>query len=127
MTMPYPFSIGVISDSFRLSPTEGVRRAKDVGAEGIQVYVVSGEMAPEQMDAAARKRFKALCVDLGLSITALCGDLGGHGFQIASDNTARVAASKRIVHLAVDLGTAVVTTHIGVIPDHPTSPVYKAM
>ncbi len=36
--------IGVITDSFRLGLQEGIIKAKDVGAEGIQLYAVRGEM-----------------------------------------------------------------------------------
>jgi L-ribulose-5-phosphate 3-epimerase len=125
--MGYKFKIGVMSDSFRLTPTEGVRKAREVGAEGIQIYAVSGDIAPEQMDAAARQRFRKLCADLGLEIAALCGDLGGHGFQIAAENTAKIARSKLIVDLAAQLGTTVVTTHIGVIPAQASSSIYQTM
>ncbi len=121
------FKIGAITDSFRKSPREGVRAVKEVGAEGFQIYAVSGEVCPEQMDAAARKEFRALCDGLGLEIAALCGDLGGHGFMNAADNVERVARSKRIVDLAADLGTSVVTTHIGVVPESKSDPVYRTM
>jgi hypothetical protein len=53
------FKIGAIADSFRKGPREGVRAAKQVGAEGFQIYAVSGEISPEGMDAAARKAFRA--------------------------------------------------------------------
>jgi len=121
------FKIGAIADSFRKSPREGVRAVKEVGAEGFQIYAVSGEICPEQMDAAARKEFRALCDGLGLEIAALCGDLGGHGFMNAADNVERIARSKRIVDLAADLGTSVVTTHIGVVPEAKAAPVYRTL
>lgn len=111
-----PFKIGVISDRFGLSPRDGIRRAKELGADGLQVYAVSGEICPEAMDAAARADLKTFCADLGLTIAALCGDLGGHGFQLEDENVMKVERSKAIVDLAVDLGTNVVTTHIGVVP-----------
>ena len=38
--------IGVISDSFRLSLHDGLKKAAEVGAQGVQIYAVSGEMAP---------------------------------------------------------------------------------
>ena len=38
------FSIGVMVDSFRI-PLEGIAKAKEVGATGIQIYATSGEMA----------------------------------------------------------------------------------
>lgn len=122
-----PFKIGAMSDSFRLAPREGVRKAREVGAEGIQIYVVAGEMSPEAMNAAARADFKAFCADLGLEIAALCGDLGGHGFERPDENPAKVARSKKIVDLAVDLGASVVTTHIGVVPDEPDDPTWAVM
>jgi sugar phosphate isomerase/epimerase len=119
------FRIGVMVDSFRLPIPEGVRKAREVGADGIQVTVVDGAMKAEGLDAAGRTRFKALVADCGLEISALCGDLGGHGFQCASENETKIRRSKAIVDLAVDLGTAVVTTHIGVIPEDATAPVYR--
>jgi L-ribulose-5-phosphate 3-epimerase len=121
------FKIGAIADSFRKGPRDGVRAAKEVGAEGFQIYAVSGEISPEGMDAAARKAFRAYCDGLAIEIAALCGDLGGHGFMNETENKDRVARSKRIVDLAVDLGTHVVTTHIGVVPETRTSAVYQTM
>jgi len=110
------FNIGVISDRFGLSPRDGIRKAKEIGADGLQIYAVAGEICPEAMDPAARDDFRDFCADLGLTIAALCGDLGGHGFQREDENIMKVERSKAIVDLAVDLGTRVVTTHIGVVP-----------
>ncbi len=121
------FKIGVMSDSFRLPPREGVRKSKEVGADGIQVYAVAGEICPEVMDRSTRADFKHYCASLGLEIAALCGDLGGHGFERADDNIAKVERSKRIVDLAVDLGAPVVTTHIGVVPANRAHPRYAIM
>ena len=119
------FKIGVMVDSFGLPIPEGVRKAKEVGADGMQVYVVEGGMAAETLDGPARAEFKALVQSQGLEISALCGDLGGHGFQIPAENATKIARSKAIVDLAVDLGTNVVTTHIGVVPEDKGSPVYR--
>lgn len=122
-----PFKIGVMSDSFRLSPRDGLRKSREVGAEGVQIYAVHGEVSPELMDRSTRKDFRQFCAELGLEIAALCGDLGGHGFQIASENPMRIERSKQIVDLAVDLGTTVVTTHIGVVPEDSHSDGYKVL
>jgi L-ribulose-5-phosphate 3-epimerase len=121
------FKIGVMIDSFRKSPREGLRLARDSGAEGFQLSVGSGEMTPETVDKAARVRFRDCSMALGMEVSALCGDLGGHGFERADENVAKIGRSKKIVDLAVDLGASVVTTHIGVIPDDKRSPIYKAM
>lgn len=64
---------------------------------------------------------------MGLEISALVGDLGGHGFQVKEDNPWKVEKSKRIVDLALDLGTNIVTTHIGIVPHDPSSEVYATL
>lgn len=121
------FKIGVMSDSFKLPIREGIKKARKLGAEGIQCYAVQGEMAPEHLDADGRAFIRRLCADNGLVISALCGDLGGHGFQIPEENAIKIPKSKAIVDLAVDLHTNVVTTHIGVVPDDTESPTYAIM
>ncbi len=122
----YNFSIGVLLDSFRTETAASLKLAKAVGATGIQVYATKGEMAPENMDAQKRKEFAALVKDHGLTIAALCGDLG-HGFGDAEKNPELIRRSKLILDLAKDLGTDVVTTHIGVVPKDPNHPRYKVM
>lgn len=119
------FKLGVMVDSFRVPIAEGVLKAKATGADGIQVYVVDGEMNVGTLDTAKRRAFRELVESNGLAISALCGDLGGHGFQIASENSWKIAKSEAIVDLAVELGTNVVTTHIGVIPEDKEDAVYQ--
>lgn len=119
--------IGVIVDSFGIGVREGLKKAKEVGAEGVQIYAVSGEMDPDQLSPAQRKELRQYIADLGLEISALCGDLAGHGFQDAAANPAKVEKSKRILDLAMDLGTNVVTTHIGIVPEDRNGPIYTAM
>jgi len=122
-----PWKIGVIVDSFKAGVREGLVKAKNVGADGVQIYAVSGEMDPANLSAAARQEWKSYIESLGLEISALVGDLGGHGFQDKNANAAKIEKSKRILDLAVDLGTNVVTTHIGIVPENRDSEVYETM
>jgi len=110
-------------ESFRLGVTAGIKKAAEIGADGFQIYVTKGEMAPENMDAAARETFKQMVADQGLVISALCADYGW-GFLDAAKNTELVAKSKQCVDLAVDLGTSIITTHIGKLPEDKTDPQY---
>ncbi|WP_045517132.1 sugar phosphate isomerase/epimerase family protein [Neobacillus niacini] len=119
--------IGIIVDSLRLPLREGLKTAKELGAEGVQIYAVDGEMAPENLTSAARKELKDYISSIGLEISALCGDLGGHGFQDSELNPQKIEKSKRILDLAVELGTNIVTTHIGIIPEDPATRVYDSM
>ncbi|MFD3259726.1 sugar phosphate isomerase/epimerase family protein [Paenibacillus lentus] len=119
--------IGVIVDSFGVGVTEGLKKAKEVGAEGVQIYAVSGEMDPAVLTPAKRKELYSYIDGLGLEISALCGDLAGHGFQDAEANPEKIEKSKRILDLAVELGSNVVTTHIGIVPDDKNGRIYNAM
>ena len=62
-----------------------------------------------------------------LEISALCGDMGGYGFQIESDNAERIQKTKRIIDLAEEFEVGVITTHIGVIPENKDNPRYSVM
>lgn len=119
--------IGIMVDSLRMPLREGLKRSKELGADGVQIYAVSGEMDPANLSASARKELRSYIESLGLEISALCGDLGGHGFQDKTVNPEKVEKSKRILDLAVELGTNVVTTHIGVVPNDTSSEVYASM
>ncbi len=122
----YPFPIGVMLDSFRTDINTALDKAKSVGAKGIQVYATSGEMSPKAMTAERRREFLKAVKDHGLVISALCGDLG-QGFGNAEKNPELIEESKRILDLAKDLETDVVTTHIGVVPSDKNHPRYAIM
>ncbi len=121
------FKIGVITDSFRVGIKEAIEKASLIGAEGIQFYATRGEMAPENLSASQRKEFLKMLDSYGLTISAICGDLGGHGFINEEDNKWKIEKSKRIMDLAKDLNTNVVTTHIGVVPEDKNNPRWEIM
>jgi sugar phosphate isomerase/epimerase len=113
-------------ESFRLDYPAAIKKAKELGAQGIQVYTTTGDLAPENMSGAKRREFLAMVQDSGLVISALCGDLG-HGFGDKERNASLVERSCRILDLAKDLETSVVTTHIGVVPADKNHDRYKVM
>lgn len=120
--------IGVLVDSFRTDVRERIRKAKELGAVGIQVYAVDGETAPWNMTVRARRELLDFVKSHGMEISALCGDLGGYGFTNPEENPERIELSKQIMDLALDLECRVVTTHIGIIPseiDHPRRKIMK--
>lgn len=119
--------IGVIVDSFQLGLKEGIRKAREIGAAGIQIYAVEGEMSPENLTAGKRREILDYIKSYGLVVSALCGDLGGHGFQDAGENMLKIEKSKKILELARDLETKVVTTHIGIIPEDKSSRIFSDM
>lgn len=119
--------LGVITDCFKRPLREGLDLAASLGLDGVQMYATSGECSPAALDAAARKALRAEIAGRGLAVSALCADMGGHGFEIEADNADRVARTKEIIDLCVDLGAPVATTHIGVIPADKNEPRYGVM
>ena len=122
----YSFPIGVILESFRLDRSASIKKAAEIGANGIQMYATQGENSPENLNAAARKELLKEVKDAGLCFSALCGDLG-KGFGNAEINPELIEKSKRIVDLALDLDTKIITTHIGVVPSDKKHDRYKIM
>lgn len=122
----YHFPIGVILESFCTTRSEAIRKAAAIGAKGIQMYATSGENAPENLNTAARRALLDEVKGEGLVFSALCGDLG-KGFGNAELNPQLIEKSKRIVDLAKELETDIVTTHIGVVPMDKNHDRYKIM
>jgi sugar phosphate isomerase/epimerase len=118
-------NVGVFIESFRLGVRSGILKAKELGVDGFQVYVTGGEMAPEALSASGRAAFRKFVADEGLVISALCADYG-RGFLDPAKNDETIAMTKACLDLAVDLGTNVVTSHIGTLPPDKKDPKWKA-
>lgn len=122
----YHFPIGVIIDSFRTDTKTAIVKAAELGANGIQMYSTKGENSPENLTGEKRRELLDFVKSHGLCFSALCGDLG-QGFFRKERNPELIEKSKRILDLAKELETNVVTTHIGVVPEDSNSEIYKVM
>ena len=118
--------IGVITDCFKTSHLAAIKKAGELGLSGVQIYATGGEFTPDMSDEKKAEYREALAA-AGLTVSALCADMGGYGFEVAEDNAARVAATCRIIDLAAEFGARVITTHIGVIPADKQNPRYAVM
>lgn len=119
--------IGVITDCLGLPLRDAVTAASELGVKGVQIYATTGEFSPSTLDDNDISEFKRFAASKGLTVSALCGDMGGHGFEIEKDNALRVQKTKEIIDLAQKLGVSIITTHIGVIPSDKTEPRYAVM
>lgn len=119
--------IGVITDCFKLPLDESIKLAGKLGFDGIQIYATTGEFSPEVLTTERKSEVRSLLMENHLEISALCGDMGGYGFQIESDNAERIQKTKRIIDLAEEFEVGVITTHIGVIPENKDNPRYSVM
>ena len=119
--------IGVITDCFKTDHFEGIEIASKLGLDGVQIYATTGAFSPDTLTDEQKSSYKKLLKEKNMVISALCGDMGGYGFEIEADNPERIEKTKKIIDLAVEFDTRVVTTHIGVIPADKASPRYKTM
>ena len=122
----YQFPIGVMLDSFKLPTKEAIEKAAQLGANGLQMYSTNGENSPENLTGSKRRELLDMVKSNGLVFSALCGDLG-MGFGNKELNPGLIEKSKRILDLAKELETDIVTTHIGVVPADPNHDRYKIM
>ena len=119
--------LGVITDCFKKNTMESIALAGELGFSGVQIYATTGEFSPASLTAEDIAAYKAALKNANLAVSALCGDMGGHGFEIEEDNAERIEKTKKIIDLAADFGASVVTTHIGVIPADKECAKYKTM
>ena len=121
----YQFPIGVMMDCFNLDTRGAIEKAASIGAKGLQMYAISGEHSPENMTSDKKKELLDMMKSNGLVFSALCGEVGR--FDNPELNLEKIEKSKRILELAKDLGTDIVTTHIGVVPTDKNHDRYKIM
>ena len=119
--------LGVITDCFKKTHFEGIAIASNLGLQGVQIYATTGEFSPETLTTEQKNAYKKLLREKNIVVSALCGDMGGFGFEKEEDNAERIEKTKKIIDLAVEFGSNVVTTHIGVIPDDKNNPRYAVM
>ena len=113
------FKIGVMADWLGGTFRQNIETTAAMGAQGVQLYATGefSDFTPDTVKGERLRETKRILAANGIEVSALCGDLGGHGFQIPKDNVWKIEKSKRIIDLALELGANVVTTHIGVVPD----------
>ena len=109
------FKKGIVLDCFQLPFEESLDKAADLKVDGIQMYVNSEPVFSWIKDIKQQQSWKNEISRLGLEVSALCGDLGGHGFERKAEHFTRIAKTKKIIDLAVALECKIVTSHIGVI------------
>lgn len=122
----YNFPIGAMLESFRLPFREAVEKAASLGVQGLQVCMISGEMAPENLTKEKIAEKLDIIKSNGLKVSAICGDFG-HGFGNPDMNPTIIERSKRVMELTMLFETNIVTTHIGVVPTDKNHPRYQIM
>ena len=116
--------IGMIVESLRCPLETGIPRARELGADGIQIYAVSPYLNMLNDPPDKLKALKEIAEKNGLVFSAVCSDLGGHGFSDPPGNPDRIEKTRRIMEASHLFQTNVLTTHIGVVPADRDSKLY---
>ena len=122
----FNYPIGVMLHSFRCGTKEAIEKAAKLNVQGIQLLATFGETSPDELKGSKRAELMDMMKSNGLCFSALCSDFGV-GFTDPEKNPELIEKSKRVLDLAKDLETNIVTTHIGVVPTDKTSDRYKIM
>lgn len=120
------FKIGTLADWFKVGLLDGIRASGKCGADGVQIYAWE-ELNPLTVTAEQIRKVRETAKECRQEVTALCGELGGHGFEIEADNAKKITYLKRTIDLAQALDCNIVTTHIGRVPEDKESKRYCAM
>ena len=117
--------IGAMIESFRLGFREAAAAARKAGASGVQAYA-SGTINADMTDAEIAEVRRILDGE-GLEISAVCGDFGCRMFYLPDESRDLIEKEKRVMSVARKLGTSIVTTHIGVVPEDTNCRQYETM
>lgn len=120
------FKMGVLLESFKLPARIAIEEASKLGLDGVQIYATTGEFSPENMTKDKKSELLSMLDYNGLEISALCGDFG-MGFSDPERNPELIEKSKKVITLAKELGTDIVTTHIGVVPTDTSHDRFRIM
>jgi L-ribulose-5-phosphate 3-epimerase len=112
--------IGLRVENLRLPIRKGLRKAAQLGVQGVQVDAV-GDLAPDQLSATGRRELMNLIRSLGLTLTAV-GFPTRHGYNTPDGLEARIARLQQVLTLSFELGAPIVTGAIGRVPEDPAHP-----
>ena len=125
--------IGVIIDSFRVDFASAIKKAREVGADGVQIGArfltgnrdeMAGNFSGESLMLPLAEAKKILR-DEGMAVSAVCGDFGCDMYYTRDRRL--IDTEKRLLEMAMELGTNIVTTHIGVVPETENCVQYESM
>ena len=94
-----------------------LKRARDLGVRGVEIDARGG-LDPEQVSQTGLRQIRKWLDDEGLVVSAVAFRTRG-GYADADRLEGRIAATKRSLELAHDLGAQVMLNHIGDVPPAP--------
>lgn len=115
------FQIGIMLESLQLPFEQSLDKAVELGADGFQMWFCAPDPMPRDEFLQKRAAIEAH----HLTVSAVCGEIGGFTDELA--NAEKIKRMENIFNFAHEIGTHVVTGHIGVIPENKDDPAYRAL
>jgi len=119
-------NIGVFVDNLGIPVDKGLKIAAEIGCNSFQIYITGGEMLASNMNKEARADFVKKYQDAGLKLSATCGDFHLNFGDIEGMRQKEEILKDAILQ-TVDLGTNIMTTHIGTLGNDPEGKAKAAM
>lgn len=116
--------IGAIAESFNKPFKEAIESIAALKLDGVQMYADT-KIVHVGMMVKDIKEVKKIIDGAGIKVSALCGDFGCDMYY--TRDRAQIDKEKRIMEIAKELGTDIVTTHIGVVPEDFDCKQYESM
>ncbi len=114
-----------------------IKIATKIGFKGVQLWCVDYTpskpcvLDPDRCDDKLRAKIREMIQSYGLEISGLCAQLSGPtrfgGLDEEEGLNKRIEKTKKALKMAVDMGSDVVTTHPGAIPEDKECPTYTTI
>jgi len=117
--------IAVALSCWQLPVKSALRRAAEMGAEGVVIDARNG-LRPEEISQTGARQFRKLLEDLNLHVAAVSYPTR-RGYGVLDDLDRRVEGTKAALEFARQLGTNVVVNQIGRVPAEDSSPAWQTM
>ncbi|MCE9562530.1 MAG: sugar phosphate isomerase/epimerase [Planctomycetes bacterium] len=114
-----PLRIGIVVESTGLPLRAAITQAARMSSAGIQVDAV-GELAPDALGETGRRAFRNLLLSFSQELAALNVPLR-NGLDSAEKLQQRLDHVRKVMHLAVDLGTQRIVVPCPKIPEDATT------
>jgi sugar phosphate isomerase/epimerase len=136
-----PLKISCALWSLTAGPTDeelerAVETVAGIGIAGVQLWCVDEPkwkrvtvLDPDRCTGAAREAWRKRIESHGVKISGFCAQLAGPtalgGFGEREGLDVRLAKTQKALRLAADMGSPIVTTHVGEIPEDRESEAYR--
>lgn len=117
--------IAVVTANFKQPFKKALHTAAGLGARGVQIDALN-ELRPGELSQTGVRQFRKMLDDLNLRVASVRFPTR-RGYYDLDRLDERVAATKRAMQLAYDLGTRVVINQIGRVPEDETSPEWQTL